>query len=163
MTTDFDMRRELPPLLDRLGRFCSTLTRDRDLADELVQETVARALRFEGHFEPGTNLMGWLITIAKREFYNWGRVGDRARMTYVDPQGYAYLDAASVGPAAPTRLALAEVLDAVELLPDGQREALMGYALGAEYPEIAAATGAPEGTVKSRISRARDALGRRFA
>jgi RNA polymerase sigma-70 factor (ECF subfamily) len=141
--------------IPRLRRYARALTRNRDLADDLVQDCLERALeRFE-QWRPGTNLRAWLFTIMHNLYVSGGR---RARAA---PDLVA-LNESSGTPTPATQEASAsldEVAAALEHLSDDQREVLLLVGLEQlTYEEAARALGVPLGTVMSRLSRARERL-----
>ena len=151
------LRRELASLLPDLRAFARFLARDPIAADDLVQDTVVRALAALGQFRPGTNLKAWLFTIERNAFYEQGRRRRReARLL----DGRTEVD----GGEAPQQIRRAEVSDLQRLLfclPPLLREALV--LVGAQemsHEEAAAVCGVPIGTMKARVSRARSALSR---
>src|ERR671913_1819966 len=142
------------------------LTRNRSDAEDLVQDTFVKALRFQERFTPGTNLKAWLYTILHNTWRNRRR--DAARNT-VDVDSEVVEEAASLpgGPLAletPERILLRESLDvdlqaALDALPEPFREAVwLRDVEEFTYAEIAAMLDVPLGTVMSRISRGRRAL-----
>lgn len=153
-------------LLQPLFATALRLTRNRADAEDLVQDTVVKALRFEERFAPGTNLKAWLYTILHNTWRNRRR--DSARDT-VDVDSAAVEEAASLpgGPVAletPERILLRETLDAdlqaaLDDIPEAFREAVwLRDVEEFTYAEMAAMLDVPIGTVMSRISRGRRAL-----
>ena len=151
------LRRELASLLPDLRAFARFLARDPVAADDLVQDTVVRALAALGQFRPGTNLKAWLFTIERNAFYEQGR-RRRREARLLDGRTEAE------GSEAPQQIRRAEVSDLQRLLfllPPLLREALV--LVGAQemsHEEAAAICGVPIGTMKARVSRARTALSR---
>jgi RNA polymerase sigma-70 factor (ECF subfamily) len=144
--------------LPQLRAFARVLVRNPTLADDMVQETVLRALTNVDKFALGTNLGAWLATILRNQFYNEFRRRARAA---------AYVD--SIPPLAgcdgdqEARLALREFERAFHALPATQREALSLVGIsGFSYEEAARIVGCAAGTIKSRVSRARVELARRL-
>jgi len=143
------------------------LCRDRDDADDLLQETYLRAFRFRSGFTPGTNCRAWLLTILHNVFRN--RYRERQRQ----PQG-AELDETAVqadpavprneGTLTPEELVVDRVLDgeveaALRSLPADYRAAVVLVDLQElTYEEAAAAMECAVGTVRSRLSRGRRLL-----
>ncbi|MCX5497717.1 sigma-70 family RNA polymerase sigma factor [Kaistia dalseonensis] len=149
------MKNELVEALPMLRAFARSLSGNRDRADDLVQETVMRALANRDKFQEGTNLHAWLVTILRNQYYSEGR---KRRREVEDAEG---LHAArlSEGAAQSGHLELDDFLRAMQLLPDEQREALVLIgASGFSYEEAAEICGVRVGTVKSRVSRARARL-----
>jgi len=144
--------------LPQLRAFARMLARNPTLADDLVQETVLRALTNVDKFAPGTNLGAWLATILRNQFYN--ELRSRARRA-----AYAAALPPLVGRDGDqeARLALREFERAFHALPATQREALsLVGASGFSYEEAARIVGCAAGTIKSRVCRARVELARRL-
>jgi RNA polymerase sigma-70 factor (ECF subfamily) len=142
------------------------LTRNRADAEDLVQDTVVKALRFSDRFTPGTNLKAWLYTILHNTWRNRRR--DAARDS-VEVDSTRVDEAASLpdGPAAldtPEQILLRATLDrdlqaALDDMPEAFREAVWLRDVDEfSYAEIAEMLGVPIGTVMSRISRGRRLL-----
>lgn len=127
------------------------------MADDLVQDTVVRALGAIEQFVPGTNLKAWLFTIQRNAFYEQGR---RRRREATLMRAHAPAEDAG----APAQVARSEISDLQRLiweLPPLLREALI--LVGAQelsHEEAAMICGVPVGTMKARLSRARAALTR---
>ena len=149
------LRRQVAALLPDLRAFARFLARDRVAADDLVQDSVVRALAALSQYQPGTNLKAWLFTILRNSFYEQTRRQKRearAMAAWVDDDEAA----------APEQHARADVQDLQRLLFQLSpllREALilMG-AQGLSHDEAAAICGVPAGTMKARLSRARTQL-----
>lgn len=141
--------------LPMLRAFARSLTGNRDRADDLVQETVMRALANRDKFQEGTNLHAWLVTILRNQFYSEVR---KRRREVEDADGLHAGRLADIA-AQPGHLELHDFLRAMRLLPNEQREALILIgASGFSYEEAAGICGVRVGTVKSRVSRARSRL-----
>ncbi|MBY6240603.1 sigma-70 family RNA polymerase sigma factor [Methylosinus sp. Sm6] len=151
------LRAEIVRAMPQLRSLALSLCSDPDRADDLVQEAVTRALGRIALFEEGTNLVGWLFTILRNFYYS--DYHKRRRET-ADPNGRhaaTLVDA----PAQEHLLELLQVNRALARLPAEQREALILVAFGGcSYEEAAHICKCPVGTVRSRISRARDGLAR---
>ena len=154
INTDFDL--DLTDNLTRLRVYALSLTRNGDRADDLVQQTVLKALAGRESFRPGTNFAGWLFRIQRNEFISELR---RTRLIVdVFDEVAATL---SVAPRQESGLILREFLGAFRQLPRGSRQALLLAQLeGLSYQQIADHVGIAQGTVKSRISRGRASLAR---
>jgi len=140
------------------------LTRNRSDAEDLVQDTFVKALRFADRFTPGTNLKAWLFTILHNTWRN--RIRDAARAP-VDVDSDRVLDVAVEGastPETPERILLRASLDAdlqaaLDALPVAFRQAVwLRDVEEFSYAEIAQMLEIPIGTVMSRISRGRRLL-----
>ena len=145
-------RAEIVRLIPALRAFARTFYRDTSEADDLVQETLMRALSSIHQFRPGTSMKSWLFTIMRNAFYTKIRIDTR------EAPGVA--ECVSLRPAAdPTQEWSArgrEIARAIQRLPEQQREVLMLVGvLGVSYDEAAGICGCAMGTIKSRLSRAR--------
>jgi RNA polymerase sigma-70 factor (ECF subfamily) len=153
-TTDFDC--DLAGSLPRLRIYALSLTRNGDRADDLVQQTVLKALAGRESFRPGSNFMGWIFRIQRNEFISELR---RGRPT-VDILGEIG-NKLSVPARQEEGLVLREFIGAFRQLAYASREALLLSQLeGWSHRQIADRSGIAVGTVKSRISRSRAALAR---
>jgi RNA polymerase sigma-70 factor (ECF subfamily) len=138
--------------LPHLRAFAHLLARDRALAEDLVQDTVLRALTYHHQFKPGTNFRGWLIIILRNRYFNEMRRRSRRSET---SQEVVMADTAASG-GQEERLEVRDFMRSFETLPSSQREALLLVgASGFSYEEAAHISGCAVGTMKSRVSRAR--------
>lgn len=152
-----DFAGSIVAVLPELRAFARFLAHDRDLADDLVQEAVAKALAAQRQFVPGTNMRAWLFTILRNHFFSLHR-RRRPQVPLADAEGTA---AGSVPPAQEGCVAAAELLEALATLPAEQREAMtLVVASGLTYDEAAKRCACAVGTMKSRVSRARTELRR---
>jgi RNA polymerase sigma-70 factor (ECF subfamily) len=138
-----------------LRAFAISLSGNVDRADDLVQETLMRAMANVDSFQPGTNMSAWLFTILRNLF----RSEYRKRRREVEDADGRHLDSLKSPPQQHSRLEFDEFRRALEkLLPD-QREALILVgASGFSYEEAAAICESAVGTIKSRVNRARARL-----
>lgn len=146
---------DLAAHLPRLRRYARALTGDRHLADDLVQDTLERALARSSLWRQGSKLDAWLLTIMHNLFVN--QIRTRAR------QATDALDALPVEPAQRAMqtdgLELRDLNAALQALPVEQRAVLLLVTLDERsYEETARILDIPIGTVMSRLSRARDRL-----
>lgn len=153
-----DIRADMAGHIPSLRRYARMLCRDADRADDLVQESLLRAIDKLHLFVPGTNLRAWLFTILRNQFLNRSRREDFERGWAASQlEDAASRDASDVVPTH--RIALAQVSAHLEALPEAMRELLLLVAIdGMSYEQAAAVTDVPIGTVRSRLSRARQAL-----
>lgn len=157
--------------LEPLYAMAMRLTRNRADAEDLVQDTVVKALRFRDRFEAGTNLRAWLYTILHNTWRN--RVRDTAREgTDVDSDRLEELASRVDGPAevdTPEQVLLRSTMDAdlkaaLDDLPDAFRQAVwLRDVEEFSYADIARMLDVPIGTVMSRISRGRRLLYEKLA
>ena len=138
--------------LPHLRAFARSLAGNKDQADDLVGEAVARALAAAHQFRPGTNFKAWIFTILRNAFYTEGRKRWN-RVVALDDNIY---NQPSIGPTQEDSLAFCDFRRAFIQLSPRQREVLMLVGNGdLSYEEVAAQCQCPVGTVKSRVSRAR--------
>jgi len=139
------------------------LTGDMHRADDLVQDTLARAWEKRRLWQAGSDLRAWLFTIMHNVHVNQYSMRQRefAQASLDADEGPAAGWEIPVRATQSDRVELAEVLAQVGRLPAEQREVLMLAAVEElRYEEIAEVLGVPIGTVMSRLSRARDKLRR---
>ena len=149
------MKDDIVALLPDLRAFARFMCREREAADELVQNTILMALDKQSQFTMGTNLKGWLFTIMRNRFYSDLRA-QRRRPTAIDDTAVAPL-AAVDNPEA--TLELKELTVALWQLSPQSREALILIGAGGfSYEEAAALCNCSVGTLKARVSRARKVL-----
>ena len=150
-----DFRDQLIAAIPGLRAFGMSLTARGDRADDLVQETLMKAWNHHASFQPGTNLRAWLYTILRNEFYTHIR---KRRREVEDADG-EYSGAVAVAGGQDGHVDMADLRLALARLPDDQREAIILVgASGFSYQEAAEICGVAVGTIKSRVSRARERL-----
>lgn len=138
-----------------LRAFAVSLSGSVNSADDLVQETVMRAMTHIDSFTPGTNMSAWLLTILRNLFRSQYR---KRRREVEDPDG-SHVASLKLPPEQFGRLEFKELIEALAKLPRVQREALLLVAAsGFSYEEAAEICQIAVGTVKSRVSRARQQL-----
>jgi RNA polymerase sigma-70 factor (ECF subfamily) len=150
--------------LDTLYRAALRLTRDPAKAEDLVQDTYLRALRYQHSYQTGTNMKAWLFAIMRNLF--WDRFkGGRPEDVSLDGDGEMSLYDTLFDPTAHPesdvldRVAADEVVRAVEELPELHREVVLLVDVeGFSYKDAAQVLGVPIGTVMSRLHRARRQL-----
>ena len=156
MTDEF--RTRVVALVPRLSRFALALTGDLDQADDLVQEACMRALSRIAQWQPGTRLDSWMYRIAQNIWL------DRVRARKVRGEGVGLEAAEAISGSdgrsvVESRFDLAAVDAAMAKLPADQRVLVALVCIdGLSYKEAAEITGAPIGTVMSRLARARREL-----
>jgi RNA polymerase sigma-70 factor (ECF subfamily) len=155
MSLDHETRDAILAAIPNLRAFAISLSGNVDRADDLVQETVLRALANIDSFQPGTNMPAWLFTILRNLF----RSEYRKRRREVEDATGMYAESMKSQPEQASRLEFEELRAALAQLPDDQREAvLLVGASGFSYEEAAAICGCAVGTIKSRVNRARNRL-----
>jgi len=146
--------------MPRLRAYAIRLTRNRADADDLVQETAARALCGRTHFLPGTNFAAWTFRILHNEYINTLRRAHRFPLD-IDTVPEAAL---MHGPEQIDAVWERDVAGAMRTLDSKQRAVLMEIGVGElSYEDAARRLGCSLGTVKSRLFRARVYMRSRFA
>jgi len=155
-----EFRRELVTHLPHLRAVARALTGQRDRADDLVNDTVLKALSAERQFEPGTHLKAWLITILRNHYIN----GLRRNRIEVETIGEIPDSALPSAPNQENVVEVSEIAAALQLMSIEHREILvLVSAAGLSYEEAADVCGCAVGTIKSRLNRARSELKRVLA
>ena len=168
-----EFQKEALQHLDALYGTALRLTRDPSEAQDLVQDTLVRAYRFQHSFEPGTNLKAWLLRILTNTFINHYRRSARERRVLEHEEG------SPVGDGVMSRSAMRGLVDSVSVAQEGLLREEIAAALDElpedyrvmivladveelSYKEIADAVGVPIGTVMSRLHRARKLMQKRL-
>ena len=147
--------KDLLACVPHLRAFAWFLARNRERADDLVQDTIVRALAAATQFQAGTNLKGWMFTILRNLHYNEVRKNRIQTQSLDDPLAYE----PAVLPNQVASLEFGDFRRAFWQLADDRREALILIgASGLSYEEAAKVCDCPKGTIKSRVSRARREL-----
>jgi RNA polymerase sigma-70 factor, ECF subfamily len=155
MSLDNQTRDSMLSAIPNLRAFAISLSGNVDRADDLVQETILRALANIDSFQPGTNMSAWLFTILRNLF----RSEYRKRRREVEDATGMYAESMKSQPEQASRLEFEELRTALAQLPDDQREAvILVGASGFSYEEAASICGCAVGTIKSRVNRARNRL-----
>jgi RNA polymerase sigma-70 factor (ECF subfamily) len=153
-------RDELVALIPQMRAFAKSMCGDPTAGDDLAQEALIKALSAHASFQMGTNMKAWVFMIIRNQFYSekrrsWRSVqwdaetAERTLVAVTNPAGALELD---------------ELRRALQMLPDEQREALILVGAGGfSYEEVAEMAGCAVGTIKSRVSRARDKIALIFA
>jgi RNA polymerase sigma-70 factor (ECF subfamily) len=160
VAADAAFKTDLVPLIPHMRAFARSLCGDATQAEDLAQDALAKAWAARSSYTLGTNLKAWTFMILRNQFYSEKRRS--WRLTGLDPE-VAERTLVAVS-NADGNLELDELRRALAMLPVVQREALiMVGAGGLSYYEVAAVCGIAVGTIKSRVSRARDKLALIFA
>src|SRR3954465_12241875 len=155
MSLDPPVRDTILGAVPRVRAFAISLRGNVDRADDLVQETLLRALANINSFQPGTNMSAWLFTILRNLF----RSEYRKRRREVEDGDGSYAETLKSQPEQSSRVEFEEFRVALAKLPPDQREALILVgAPGFSYEEAAAICECAVGTIKSRVNRARTRL-----
>jgi RNA polymerase sigma-70 factor (ECF subfamily) len=153
-----EFARSLEAQLPRLRRYARALTHDSSRADDLIQDTLVRALAKQHLYQDGTNLRAWLFTLMHNQYVNNARRNVREDNS-LDVDTVAAHLVAVTDPTASRQLR--ELDEAIGKLAIEQRQVILLIGLeGMSYEETAAILNVPIGTVRSRLSRGREALRR---
>lgn len=152
-----DPRVEIRDMVEPLNAFARHFYRDQYDVEDLVQETLLKALANIDSFTPGTRMKSWLFTIMRNTFYNRVRVYDRER-----PAAAECASERGTSPAMQdTSVEYSEVISAIRSLPLDQKEVVVLVSiLGISYHDASEICDCRMGTVQSRLFRARARLNR---
>ncbi len=140
--------------IPRLRRYALALTRDAVAADDLVQESVARALSKQKSWQEGTDLRAWLFTILHNQYVSQVRRAMREARALGELRQIV-----NDAPAPAKSLELRDTERALGRLPALMRSAVLLVGLyDLPYEDVARIQGVPVGTVRSRLSRGREML-----
>jgi len=152
----FSLRNQLSNQVRSLRRYALALARNRDDADDLVQETLVRAISGAQTFRPNADLRAWLFGILHNVHVS-GR-----RREQVHARSAASIEALAhscIPPDQPGHVELRRTMEAFARLPEEQRRVLTLVAVeGMTYQEAAKVLDIPPGTLMSRLARGREAL-----
>lgn len=147
-----DFKEQVLEFRFHLSRYAYRLARDRTLAEDLVQETVLRALAHADQFQPGTHLSAWLKAILRNVYFLYLRRQRREdSLDCLESEDWP-----AVAADQESRVQLRDLSLCVAKLPKTLRQALLLVGAGGHgYDRAAQLAGCPLGTMKSRVSRAR--------
>jgi RNA polymerase sigma-70 factor (ECF subfamily) len=150
-------RRSIVEEIPRLRRYARSLLRDREAADDLVQDSLERALSRVESWTSGDSPRRWLFTIIHHLFVDQLRCAKRhVQAVAMMPET---IDAVAAPPRQPDKIASMEVLSALQQINSERRAALTLVAVeGFSYADAANVLGIPAGTLMSRIARGREEL-----
>lgn len=149
-----ELENRLNDYVSSLRRYAMVLTRNADVAEDLVQETLIKAIAASEQWRPGSDLRVWLFRIMHNT-----HVSEQRRAKVREAAKPMLVDAAPVSEDPTTRLELQQVLKALDQLPEAQREPIVLVALkDMSYAEAARVLNVPMGTLYSRLARGRAAL-----
>jgi len=149
------LEQEIHEQVRGLRRYAIMLTRDPDAAEDLVQDTLVKALAAADRWKPGSDLRVWLFRILHNTHI------DEVRKRRTQEAARDYLTPAVDQADASRRLELTQVLQALDQLPEAQKKPILLVALeGMSYADAARVLNLPLGTFYSRLGRGRAALRR---
>lgn len=147
-----------------LKSYALKFTKDSEDANDLVQDTMVKALRYFGQFEQGSNMKAWLFVILKNTFINNYRrnVKKQAIITQEEDISSANLMKSSSSNNAVGSFVMGDIKKALDALPQAYAVPFTRFVEGYKYEEIAQELRIPIGTVKTRIHAARELLKKRL-
>ncbi len=162
--TAIEFNRQLLSYENLLKYFALKLTSNTEDAEDLLQETFLKALRYKDKFESHTNLKSWLYTIMKNTFINNYRRSVRKRNIMTNSDDYDYIKPSiSASPVSPeSEYRHQELSKSIDALSDDCKIPFKMHNDGYKYKEIAEELNLPIGTVKSRIFLARKKLSKQL-
>ena len=143
-----------------LFAFAMNLTKDKEAAQDLVQETAFKAFKYRKNYQPQTNLRAWLMTIMRNAFINDYRKRKRRQTLNDFTSNDYYLDSGNrtVTNGGEASITSTEIFQQIHALDDSLKIPFLMHLQGYKYEEIADELEIPLGTVKSRIFFARRRL-----
>jgi RNA polymerase sigma-70 factor (ECF subfamily) len=153
--TGSEFKEKLVAGIPHLRAFARSLCGNGEMADDLVQETMLKAWAARDRFAPDTNFKAWTFTILRNQYFSQYR-----RKRFVAEWDDHLADRVLAAPASQEAIIdLQDLMRGLQQIPATQREALILVAAGGfSYEEVAEIVGVADGTVKSRVCRARTAL-----
>jgi RNA polymerase sigma factor (sigma-70 family) len=151
--TQIQFNNALLGLKEKLHYYALSLTSDSERADDLLQETMLKALTYRDKFTQNTNFKAWIYTIMKNTFINDYRRNVKTRNTFDDSNNDFHLlfSKDKVYPAPDSFYSTQEIHKSINSLEDEYRIPFTMFLEGYKYKEIAEELELPLGTVKSRI------------
>ncbi|WP_316809107.1 RNA polymerase sigma factor [Pedobacter agri] len=143
-----------------LSTFALKFTKDSDDANDLIQETMIKAIRFSAGFKEGTNVKGWLYTIMRNTFINDYRKITKTQSVISQQEELTsvHLMHSATHNQVDGRFAMRDIKRAIGNLPETLSAPFVRYVEGYKYHEIAIELNLPIGTVKTHIHEARKRL-----
>lgn len=158
--TAIEFNRSIQHETQALRHYAYQLTKNSEDTNDLLQDTMLKALTYQSKFSDGTNLKGWLYTIMKNTFINNYRRKQK-RNTFIDQTDNDYYlnsNSHATKNLAEKKFVLNDIEKAVDELPVNLKKPLTMNSCGFKYHEIADILHVPIGTVKTRIFVARKQL-----
>lgn len=155
--TVIEFNHRIASLKDTLELFTRRFTKDQEESEDLIQDTVLKALTYRDKFKQNTNLKGWLYTIMRNTFINNYRKAQRAKTTHDDTKELYYLNVPDSHTFNSPDSSY-EYKDIVNCMNGVKKDLLVPFKMhvdGYKYHEIAETLDIPIGTVKNRIFHAR--------
>jgi RNA polymerase sigma factor (sigma-70 family) len=147
-------------VVPELFQYALRYTNDREDAEDLLQDTMVRAMKYHNQFEAGSNLKGWLYTILKHTFINEYRRRSKIQALIIktDILTAVNLSTGATYNTAEGGFIMKDIAKALKAIPELYSIPFISYFEGYKYQEIAESLNLPLGTVKTRIHEARNLL-----
>ena len=152
---------QLTEQIPKLKRQALKLTKNEDKADDILQDTLYKAIKYQNRYEQGTNLSAWLYTILRNTFYD----STNARLKPINRNTVYFgqmhddtLFSQSVNNTGVENISLDVLSKVIEELEDKYKEPFVMSFKGFKYKEIAIRLNIPLGTVKARIFKAKEII-----
>lgn len=151
--TQIQFNNSLIELSDRLHYYALSLTSETESADDLLQETLLKALTYREKYKPETNFKAWMYTIMKNTFINNYRRNIRTRASVIDTKSdfHQFASKKEMYPSPDSFYNEKEIKNSINSLNDEYKIPFTMFLDGFKYKEIAEELSLPLGTVKSRI------------
>lgn len=155
--TAIEFNHQIASLKDTLELFTKRFTNDQMESEDLIQDTVLKALTYRDKFKQNTNLKGWLYTIMRNTFINNYRKAQRSKTNYDNTKELYFLNVADnhTFTSPDTTYEYGDIEKAVNSIKSDLLTPFKMHTEGFKYHEIADHLEIPIGTVKNRIFHAR--------
>ena len=155
----YEFHKTVTAMRNSLRPYAIKLTQDSNNADDLLQDTILKALANEDKFKHNTNLRAWMLVIMRNIFINNYRKKSRQK-TVLDNSETNYLlnNSQTVDNKAITNFVMEDIYNAIRAIPQKLQRPILMIAEGFKYQEIATVLDIPVGTAKSRVFMARKQL-----
>lgn len=160
MQMDTNFSQQLLSSQISLKQFAYKFTNDMETADDLLQDTLVKAMKYHDQYKEGTNMRGWLFTIMRNTFINGYRSNARktALISTEEEISSSQLAVSAVSNRGDAKFAMEDINKALSNVPDCYTIPFLRHFEGYKYHEIAEELSLPIGTVKTRIHMARQLL-----
>lgn len=142
-----------------LQAFALQLTRDKNDAEDLFQDTAYKAMRYRHLYQPKTNLQAWMMTIMRNTFINeWRKRKRKQQIAELQIPGVTLTQTTATRNDGESKVTMQELMKTMDQLEEGLSKPFLMAFRGYKYEEIANEMNLPLGTIKSRIHQARKLL-----
>jgi RNA polymerase sigma factor (sigma-70 family) len=156
--TAIEFNTQLELVSKHLSRFAYQLTTDGENANDLLQDTLFKALANREKFREDVNFKAWTFTIMRNIFINDYRKGQKYRRVDQEPDHYTMAYKSATYDTPDSRVTMGQLRDTIDMLEEEYKAPLLMHIDGFKYTEIAQKLSLKMGTVKSRIFLSRKKL-----